>query len=306
MLNLIDDRRPEQRADALELLDALERDTPFPGPPRVGITGAPGAGKSTLLDAIVRALRPRGDTIAIAAVDPSSRASGGALLGDRIRVRASNADPGVFVRSMASRDRLGGVSDATRASVAIFAAAFDQVFVETVGVGQSESEVAGLVDTLVFVANPATGDELQFMKAGLIETPDVFCVNKSDLGAPARRTASELETALSLAERERGSWRPPVLSISARDGLGIDALLDALAAHREHALAGGDLAVHRREGAIQHVLATLTHRYGGFGLERIGGPEAVRQRMEQPPEQTPYRWVEVLAAEVEDALRKGQ
>jgi LAO/AO transport system kinase len=134
----------------------------------------------------------------------------------------------------------------------------------------------------------------------------VFCVNKSDLGAPALRTASELETALSLVERERGGWRPPVLLISARDGLGIDALLDALAAHREHALAGGDLAVQRREGAIQHVLATLTHRYGDFGLERIGGLEAVRQRMEQPPERSPYRWGEVLATEVEDALRKGQ
>jgi LAO/AO transport system kinase len=272
----------------------------------VGVTGAPGAGKSTLLDALVRELRKRGDTVAIAAVDPSSRASGGALLGDRIRVRASSADPGVFVRSMASRDRLGGVSDATRASVAIFAAAFDRVFVETVGVGQSESEVVGLVDTLVFVANPATGDELQFMKAGLIETPDVFCVNKSDLGAPARRTASELETALSLVERERGCWRPPVLLISARDGFGIDTLLDALAAHREHALAEGDLEKQRREGAAQHVLAALTHRYGDFGLTRIGGPEAVRERMGESPERTPYRWVEVLAAEVEDALRKGQ
>jgi hypothetical protein len=122
-LNLADDQRPARRAEALALLERLERGTPFPGPPRVGITGAPGAGKSTLLDALVRSLRGRGESVAIVAVDPSSRASGGALLGDRIRVRASSADPGVFVRSMASRDRLGGVSDAARAGVAIFAAA---------------------------------------------------------------------------------------------------------------------------------------------------------------------------------------
>lgn len=254
----------------------------------------------------MRELRRRDETVAIAAVDPSSRASGGALLGDRIRVRASSADPGVFVRSMASRDRLGGVSDAARASVTIFAAVFDRVFVETVGVGQSESEVSGLVDTLVFVANPSTGDELQFMKAGLIEMPDLFCVNKSDLGAAARRTASELETALALVEREPGAWTPPVLLVSARDGTGIDALLDALAAHRQHAEASGVLAFRRREGAIAHVLTGLAQRYGSYGLERIGGAEAVRRRMQEPPERSAFRFLEVLASEVEDALRKGE
>lgn len=305
-LNLVDDRRPECRAAALVLLDALERDTPFPGSPRVGITGAPGAGKSTLLDALARELRGRGETLAIAAVDPSSRASGGALLGDRIRVRASSADPGVFIRSMASRERLGGVSDAARASVAIFAATFDRVFVETVGVGQSESEVTGLVDSLVFVANPATGDELQFMKAGLIEMPDVFCVNKADLGAPALRTASELETALSLVERPKGSWSPPVLLLSARDGEGTGALVDALDAHREHALASGALAERRQEGAIQHVIAALGRRYGSYGLERIGGDAALRRRIGEVPERSCFRWVEMLSAELEEALRKGE
>jgi LAO/AO transport system kinase len=251
----------------------------------------------------VRELRRRGETVAIAAIDPSSRASGGALLGDRIRVRASSTDPGVFVRSMASRDRLGGISDAARASVEIFAAAFDRVFVETVGVGQSESEVSGLVDSLVFVANPATGDELQFMKAGLIELPDVFCVNKSDLGAPARRTASELTTALSLVQRPAGSWAPPVLLVSARDGDGIDALLDALAAHRQHGEGCGAIGERRRAGAVQHVLACLEKRYGSYGLERLGGAEALRERLSKAPECSAFRQVEALSAELEDALQ---
>jgi LAO/AO transport system kinase len=304
-LNLADDRRDGPRAEALLLLDALERDTPFPGPPRVGVTGAPGAGKSTLLDALVRTLRRRGETVAIAAVDPSSRATGGALLGDRIRISRSS-DPGVFVRSLASRERLGGISDAARASVAIFAAAFDHVFVETVGVGQSESEVAGLVDTLVFVANPATGDELQFMKAGLIELPDVFCVNKADLGAPARRTASELSSALALPERAHGSWVPPVLLVSARDGTGIEELLDAIAAHCAQALASGSLRERRREGAVQHVLAALAQRFGSYGLERIGSAAEVRRRMAAEPGVSSFRWAELLASEVVDALRKPE
>ena len=164
----------------------------------------------------MRTLRPRGETLAIVAVDPSSRETGGALLGDRVRVRSGAADPGVLIRSMAARDRLGGLADGTRAAVVILmAAAFDRVFVETVGVGQSEIEVAALVDTLVYVVNPGTGDFLQFMKAGILEVPDIIVVNKADLGAEAARTAGDLESGLSLGERQRGEgpprccWCPP-------------------------------------------------------------------------------------------------
>src|SRR5690606_10972382 len=196
-------------------------------PTRVGLTGAPGAGKSTLLDALVRRLRARGETVGIAAVDPSSRRSGGALLGDRARVRASALDPGVFLRSMAARERLGGLADATWASVTVLSAVFDHVFVETVGVGQSEAEVADLADTLVFVAQPGAGDMLQFMKAGVLEHPDVFVVNKADLGAIAERTASELAAGLTLGARRPDGWSPPVLLVSARDARGIDELVAA-------------------------------------------------------------------------------
>jgi hypothetical protein len=157
----------------------------------------------------VRRLRARGETVGIAAVDPSSRRSGGALLGDRARVRSGAHDPGVFLRSMAARERLGGLADATWASVTVLAAVFDHVFVETVGVGQSEAEVADLADTLLFVAQPGAGDVLQFMKAGVLEHPDVFAVNKADLGPVAERTASELATGLALAARDAAGWTPP-------------------------------------------------------------------------------------------------
>jgi LAO/AO transport system kinase len=270
----------------------------------VGITGAPGAGKSTLLDALVRALRADGETVAIVAIDPSSQASGGALLGDRIRVRAGSGDRGVFIRSMAARDRLGGISDAAWAGIAILAAAFDRVFVETVGVGQSESDVAPLVDTLVFVANPGSGDELQYMKAGLLELPDVFVVSKADLGAAADRTASELESARGLSERARDAWDPPVLRVSGRDGTGIQELLDALAAHRSHALADGSLQERRRRGARSHVEDALRRRYGTHGLEQIGGGTAIAERLRAEPDRSSFAWVEALSREIEDALRK--
>jgi LAO/AO transport system kinase len=300
----VDDRRPEQRQAAVALLAVLERDAPFPGAPRVGVTGAPGAGKSTLLDALVRALRPGGDSLAIVAVDPSSRSSGGALLGDRIRVRSAAADAGVFLRSMAARDRLGGLADATWPAVAILAAAFDRVFVETVGVGQSELDVAALVDSLVYVVTPGSGDVLQFMKAGVIEAPDVFLVNKADVGPEARRTASDLKSALALSEPADAGWTPPVLLASARDGSGVDALVEALGAHRQHQASGGGLAERRARGRIEYVLSALTRRYGSFGLERIGGAAALRARLRAGAEPG-FAAAAALGAEIEEALRKS-
>ena len=303
-LNLVDDRRGRRRAEAEELLAAVEREAPWPGAARVGITGSPGAGKSTLLDALVRALRPRGETLAIIAVDPSSRESGGALLGDRYRVRSAAADPGVFLRSMAARDRLGGLADATRAGTLILAAAFDRVFVETVGVGQSEVEVACLVDTLVYVVNPGTGDTLQFMKAGILELPDVFVVNKADLGPPAQRTASELAGGLGLGEARSDGWTPPVLQVSARDGAGVEALVEALDAHRAHLLESGALRERRRRGRDAFVRETLLRRYGSYGLGRLGGPAAVDARLAEQPDAPSFSLVAELGHEIEECLRK--
>jgi len=301
-LNLTDDHRPERRAQALALLEVLERDEPFPGSVRVGVTGAPGAGKSTLLDALVRALRRRQQTVAVVAVDPSSQRTGGALLGDRIRMRSGGRDPGVFIRSMAARDRLGGVADSAWAAVAILASVFDAVFVETVGVGQSEDEVSSLVDTLLLVAHPGSGDTLQFMKAGLLELPDVFCVNKADSGAPAERTARELEAGLRLAEREAKGWEPPVLLVSARDGVGIEALLEALDAHRRYALETGVLRERRTRGRERFVIDALTRRYGSFGLARIGGAEGVRAALRGDAGRGSFGAVERLGRAIEDAL----
>jgi len=274
----------------------------FPGSARIGVTGAPGAGKSTLLDALLRSTRRSGRTVAVIAVDPSSQRTGGALLGDRIRMRSGGGDDGVFIRSMAARDRLGGIAEQSWAAVAILACAFDCVFVETVGVGQSEAAVADLVDTLLFVANPGSGDTLQFMKAGLLELVDVFVVNKADTGAVAQRCARELEAGVRLAEREAKSWEPPVSLISARDGTGIDSLIEALAAHRRHALETGALRARRASGRERFVIDALTRRYGSFGVARIGGADAVLDLLRSEPARSSFGAIEALGRTIEGAL----
>lgn len=310
-LNLVDDRRPAQRALALELLDAVEalldaraRITGDRGW-RIGVTGPPGAGKSTLLNALVREVRHRGLQVGVVAVDPSSSRSGGALLGDRMRLDAAARESGVFLRSMAARDRLGGLADASFASVEILAAVFDRVFIETVGIGQSESEISRLVDTLVFVVQPGAGDTLQFMKAGILEWPDLFVVNKADTGGAAGRTRSELIAGLGLGERRDGDWTPPVLLCSARDDSGVDAVLDALEAHRKTQLASGAAVRRRATARAAYVLGALHRRFGADGLARLGGETAVAMRAEADDAPSPFRLAETLADEIVASWRAG-
>ena len=304
-LNLVDDRRAEQREAALELLDGLATRPTDHVAYRVGITGAPGAGKSSLLSALVENLRKDSPGIGMIAVDPSSQRTGGALLGDRMRLSGGARESGVFLRSMAARDRLGGLADATQAGAAVLSAVFEWVFIETVGIGQSECEVAQLVDTLVFVAQPGAGDTLQFMKAGILELPDIFVVNKSDTGASAERTRSELAATLGLAGAgEEGDWTPPVLLASARDRQGIDALVKEIHAHREHGEQSGRFAERRKNGEVRFAVESLARRYGEHGLEQIGGAGAVGERLETLAGRSVFAAVLELGHEIEAAIRR--
>ncbi len=205
----------------------------------VGVTGAPGSGKSTLAAALARAWRARGDTVAVLAIDPSSPFSGGAILGDRVRMQALSGDPGVFIRSMASRGTLGGLA-ATTADLAraLDAAGYTHVLIETVGAGQSEVDIARAAHTTIVVEAPGWGDDVQAIKAGILEIADVLVVNKADQpGADATeralRTALELESAARI-EPEAQRWAVPVLATVATTGAGVDEVIDALAAHRVH------------------------------------------------------------------------
>jgi LAO/AO transport system kinase len=199
---------------------------------RIGITGPPGSGKSTLTDALVAVLRGRGLSIGVLAVDPTSPFTGGAILGDRIRMQRHVLDDGVYVRSMASRGHLGGLSAAApKALTAMDAAGFDVIIVETVGVGQDEVEVTAQADTVVVVVTPGWGDGVQAAKAGVLEIGDVFVVNKADRPG-ADETASDLEAMLALGGDT--PWTPPIIPTVATDAEGVDALWAAIEAHREH------------------------------------------------------------------------
>ena len=233
----------------------------------VGVTGPPGVGKSSLCAALVAAWRKSGRTVGVIAVDPSSKASGGALLGDRVRIVHDSADEGSFVRSMAARDRLGGLADQTLATMVLMRALFDRVLIETVGVGQSETDVAGVADTVVFCVQPGAGDSLQFMKAGIVEIPHLIVVTKADLGAAAERARADVAGALSLATA--GDWPLRTLAVSSRSGAGADDLMAALEAHRAHLVQDGRLGVARHRQSEGWLQEALRERFGTRGLARL-------------------------------------
>lgn len=215
----------------------------------VGVTGSPGAGKSTLTDRLILEARKRGERVGVLAVDPSSPFTGGAILGDRIRMMRHHQDPGVYIRSLASRGALGGLAGATVAALSLLEAfGFDRIFVETVGVGQSEVDIARVADTTLLVLTPAAGDAVQAFKAGVMEIADLFAVNKFDLPG-GERIIQELKSALELAPPRPGGWRPPIYPTVAATGEGVEALFAGLEAHHQHLLAHGLLEGHRLERA---------------------------------------------------------
>jgi len=228
----------------------------------IGLTGPPGVGKSTLTNVLVARARARGETVGVIAVDPSSRRTGGALLGDRARIATDPADRGVFVRSMAARDRLGGLSDQTVAAMVLMRAIYDLVLIESVGIGQSEADIAFVADTVLLCVQPGAGDSLQFMKAGVTELPDVVAVTKADM-AEARRTRADVEGALTLYTAER---RAPVLLVAATRGEGLYALDQALADHRAWLTEDKRLVRKRHTQEDLWVWQSIRARFGSIGL----------------------------------------
>lgn len=243
--------------------DAVRRLHPHTGRAAfVGVTGASGAGKSTLVSAMVRAWRARGCRVGVLAIDPTSPFSGGALLGDRVRMQDHALDDAVFIRSMASRGRLGGLSWATpQALLALDAAGYDPVVLETVGVGQAEVEVAAVADTTVVVLAPGMGDAIQAAKAGILEVADVFCVNKADREG-ARRALADLREMQRLGH---GAWIAPIVATVATRGEGIDDLVEAIARHRDWLVAEGGL----RERRIQRARLQIRELALGRIRERV-------------------------------------
>ena len=225
----------------------------------VGITGAPGAGKSSLTSALIGKLRKAGERVAVLAIDPSSPFTGGAILGDRVRMQDHALDAGVFIRSMATRGHQGGLSVATSESVRLLdALGFPWIVVETVGVGQVEVEIVGKADTTVVVVNPGWGDSVQANKAGLMEIADVFAINKSDR-AGASETRRDIENMLELTEFDEGEWRPTITLTVATSGEGVEDLWSAIRTHRDHLEKAGELGA-RRSARLREELREIIER----------------------------------------------
>jgi LAO/AO transport system kinase len=279
VLNLLESSTPGDREQAVALLREVSPAALGGEAPGhiVGVTGPPGAGKSTLLSRLLHAWRARERTVAMLAVDPSSKRSGGSLLGDRARIEFDPSDKGVLIRSTAAGDRLGGLAQATRTAAQALAAAYDVVVIETVGVGQAETEVADVADTVVVVVQPGSGDVLQFYKAGIMETPDVLVVTKADLGQIALATRRDLSAALrSLGVKDARATR--VLAVSSLPPpQGIEELVAALDEHRAEL----DVADRRLRARRAGALLDFAGEHGGRGLRAVGGRRAAERLLEQ-------------------------
>jgi LAO/AO transport system kinase len=270
LLSLVENGAPQLRA-------VMKAIAPLTGQARVlGLTGSPGVGKSTVTAALVAAYRAQGLRVAVLAIDPTSPFTGGALLGDRVRMQQHATDQGVFIRSMASRGHLGGLAGATPQAVRVLdAAGFDVVLVETVGVGQAEVEIAGMADSTLVIVAPGLGDAIQAAKAGILEIGDVFVVNKSDKPG-AQEAVRDLRGMIALARRGEGDWKPPIVSTAAAAGEGIDDLVSQLDAHRAWLGSSGEGDRRRQARAREEIsaiaLTALRARMGGLpGDERLDG-----------------------------------
>ena len=261
----------------------------------IGVTGPPGVGKSSLISHMISEYRARNKTVGVISVDPSSQRSGGALLGDRARIRHNFRDEGVFIRSMAAGSHLGGLAWKTRHCLIAFETVYDVVIVETVGVGQSETEIDEVADTIVFIVQPGSGDVIQFMKAGIMEIPHVLVVNKADQKMLAMKAQNDLKIAAAFSEAYLNGWGLKVVMTSAQDGWGQKELVEELEAHRQFMIDNNLLEKRRTWKRILWIYMLFKEQFGLFGIEAMGGEREIRKRIAQCDISKPFDTVRLLS-----------
>ena len=302
-LNLLESNRPDDAAFGAELVEKLSRRARRERH-LIGITGPPGVGKSTLISRIVEVYRAKGRSVGIISVDPSSKRSGGALLGDRAKITHDPRDNGVFIRSMAAGRHLGGLAWRTRHCLTVFEAVYDEIIIETVGVGQSETEVDQVVDTVVFVIQPGSGDSLQFMKAGIMEIPHILVVNKADQRTLAMKAVNDLKAVASFCRSDCEGWENELVLTSALEGWGHEDLVTALENHLRFLSADGLIPV-RRANRIQWIYMLFRERFGTFGVEALGGETATIERIGKTDIANPFEGLRRLTEDMWKIAREG-
>jgi LAO/AO transport system kinase len=291
-LNLLEDKKPSSLAHRVKLVETLSLNAK-PERHVIGITGPPGVGKSTLLSRIIPIYRDQKKSIGIITVDPSSKMSGGALLGDRTRISYDPKDTDIFIRSMAAGRHLGGLAWRTRQCLTLFESIYDRIIIETVGVGQSETEIEDVVDTVVCVVQPGSGDVLQFMKAGIMEIPHILVMNKADRKSLAEKSKNDLEAVASIASTDMAGWNLALSMTSALEGWGVDALVTAIEKHGFY-LNERNISEKRRQNRIKWVHMIFRERFGSFGVDMLGGEKNILGLLKHTDIINPFEVVQTL------------
>ncbi len=295
IMRLVEDDLPEAR-------EALKRLYPYTGRAYIiGVTGPPGAGKSSLVDLLVEWFRKRGEGVGVVAVDPTSPFSGGAILGDRIRMQRHSTDPGVFIKSLATRGHLGGLSKATDDVIQVMdAMGKDVIMVETVGVGQDEVDIVKTADTTMLVTVPGLGDDIQAIKAGILEIADIFVVNKGDK-PEADKTVRELEMMLDMSTPREDGWKPPIIKVSAVKGEGIEELMEALKTHRKFLETSGRFESYRKDRVVCTFENLLRDKLFQTAIAKLKGNGSYERLISEifNKRKDPYSVVERLSCQCE-------
>jgi LAO/AO transport system kinase len=291
-LNLLEDKKPSSLAHRVKLVETLSLNAK-PERHVIGITGPPGVGKSTLLSRIIPIYRDQKKSIGIITVDPSSKMSGGALLGDRTRISYDPKDTDIFIRSMAAGRHLGGLAWRTRQCLTLFESIYDRIIIETVGVGQSETEIEDVVDTVVCVVQPGSGDVLQFMKAGIMEIPHILVMNKADRKSLAEKSKNDLEAVASIASTDMEGWNLALSMTSALEGWGVDALVTAIEKHGFY-LNERNISEKRRQNRMKWVHMIFRERFGSFGVDMLGGEKNILGLLKHADIINPFEEVQTL------------